>query len=310
MSLKIKKNIANRNNYGDKRSTSIIDYIVIHYTANDGDTDENNGSYFHNNVVSASAHYFVDSDSVTQSVPDNYEAWHCGHDIGGKYYHPTCRNYNSIGIEICDDNRNGKISPSVKTIANAIELTKKLMKKYNIPASNVVRHYDVTHKSCPAYWCGTDEKNKLWRTEFKNKLSVSKVKLQSNAGLYKYSFKDPIGKCSKKLKTLKKGTVVTVLTDDGTGWVKVKVGLTTGWIAGSHLGNACEHSNYKIILVDKGTRVRRLNKAETKFETDTKLKTSHRFVLICTIESGKYKGCKYAKLVSNDKNNGKYYYIY
>ena len=74
----IKVNLANPANYGGKRSK--IEYIVMHYTANDGDSDEGNGNYFHNNVVNASAHYFVDGDSITQSVPDNYVAW----SVGGK----------------------------------------------------------------------------------------------------------------------------------------------------------------------------------------------------------------------------------
>ena len=78
MAFKEKTLIANRKNYGSKRSTKTIKYLVYHYTANDGDTDENNAKYFHNNVVKASAHKFVDDDSATTSVPDNYVAWHCG----------------------------------------------------------------------------------------------------------------------------------------------------------------------------------------------------------------------------------------
>lgn len=54
-----KQLFANPKNYGGKRSLSSIKYIVIHYTVNDGDTDEANAKYFHNNVVKASAHYFV-----------------------------------------------------------------------------------------------------------------------------------------------------------------------------------------------------------------------------------------------------------
>lgn len=161
----VKTTLANKKNYGNKRSD--IKYLVIHYTGNDGDTDENNGKYFKDNVVEASAHYFVDDDSITQSVPDNYTAWHCG---AKKYKHKECRNSNSIGIEICDDVKNGKIYPSVKTIENAVGLTKKLMEKYNIPVENVIRHYDVTGKLCPAYWCGSAEKDKLWESEFKSKL--------------------------------------------------------------------------------------------------------------------------------------------
>ena len=155
----MKKNPAKSTNHGGKRSVDSIKYIVIHYTGNDGDTDENNGKYFHNNTVKASAHYFVDSDSVTQSVPDNYVAWsvggsrygNCSKTGGGKYY-GKCTNANSISIELCDDAKNGKIYPSKATIENAISLTKKLMKKYSIPKSRVIRHFDVNGKSCPEYW--------------------------------------------------------------------------------------------------------------------------------------------------------------
>lgn len=165
--MKIKTHLANKSNYGGTRSLGSIKYIVMHYTANDGDTDENNGKYFANNYVGASAHYFVDGDSVTQSVPDDYVAWHCG---GSWYRHPECRNGNSIGIEICDERRNGVVYPTNETIANAVELAKYLMKKYNVPKENVIRHYDVTGKLCPAYWCGNDHNDKLWKSEFHNKL--------------------------------------------------------------------------------------------------------------------------------------------
>lgn len=166
--MNIKTNLANRKNYGNVRSTSTIKYIVIHYTGNDGDTDENNGNYFKNNVVQASAHYFVDDDSITQSVPDNYVAWHCG---GKTYKHKQCRNSNSIGIEICDDVKNGSIYPSKATITNTLELVVHLMQKYNIPKENVIRHFDVTGKHCPAYWID----NGLWKSEFWNKIEVDKM---------------------------------------------------------------------------------------------------------------------------------------
>lgn len=78
MAIKAKTLLANRKNYGNKRSLSTIRYIVIHYTANDGDHDENNANYFSKNVVKASAHYFVDDDSYTKSVPLSYVAWSVG----------------------------------------------------------------------------------------------------------------------------------------------------------------------------------------------------------------------------------------
>lgn len=180
MSYTFKTNIANKSNYGGLRDISAIKYIVIHYTANDGDTDENNGKYFANNIIKASAHYFVDDDSVTQSVPDNYIAWsvggnkysNCAKTGGGKYY-KKATNYNTLNIEICDDVKNGIIYPSYKTIENVIKLTKKKMKEYNIPAKNVIRHFDVNGKSCPAFWCGNIKNDTKWKSEFWNKLSPS-----------------------------------------------------------------------------------------------------------------------------------------
>ncbi len=150
----LKTKWANANNYGGVRKK--ITYIVIHYTANDGDSDEANGNYFHNNIVHASAHYFVDGDSVTQSVPDQAVAW----SVGGKKYSNTmqtgggkwygkCTNNNSISVELCDEVRNGKYDFSKATLDQAVALVRMLMKKYEIPIENVIRHFDVTGKRCP-----------------------------------------------------------------------------------------------------------------------------------------------------------------
>lgn len=151
-----------------------IKYIVIHYTANNGDTAKNNADYFANKSnLSASAHYFVDENEVWQSVKDTDTAYHCG--TTGTYKHPNCRNANSIGIEMCSrKDANGKYYFKNATIKNAANLTKELMKKYNIPVENVIRHYDVTGKICPAPMV-TDES--LWK-EFKSMLT-SKPKLTS-----------------------------------------------------------------------------------------------------------------------------------
>lgn len=157
MSYISKVNIANRANYGKQRSTSKIKYLVIHYTGNDGDTDEANARYFKNNIVNASAHYFIDDDSVTQSVPENYVAWHCGGNkypscatSGGGKYHGICTNTNSIGVELCDTKKNGVYDFSDKTLENAVAFCKDIIKRYNIPMSNVIRHFDVVGKICPA----------------------------------------------------------------------------------------------------------------------------------------------------------------
>ena len=171
----IKIKTANENNFGGLRNTSDIKYIVIHYTANDGDTDEGNGNYFANNVVGASAHYFVDDDSITQSVPDNCVAWSVG---GKKYpntkgaaYYGKCINNNSISVELCDTKKNGVYDFTEATLKNAADLVKLLMKKYSVPISNVIRHYDVNGKICPKPFV---ENEKAWK-EFKERLTEEMV---------------------------------------------------------------------------------------------------------------------------------------
>lgn len=128
------------------RTASDIGYIVIHYTGNKGDTAAANGAYFARERVGTSAHYFVDESNVVCSVQEKDVAWHCGTTTG--YYHPACRNSNSIGIEICMLDKQGGIRTG--SIDNAAALTRTLMRKYNILPSHVLRHYDITRKNCPA----------------------------------------------------------------------------------------------------------------------------------------------------------------
>lgn len=138
---------ANGANFAQGR-TQPIQFLVIHYTANNGDTVQNNLDYFAGNAVGASAHYFVDENGFGQSVQDGDTAWHCG---ASSYRHPSCRNANSIGMELCSrkDSR-GNYYFLDQTVYNAAALARELMGKYGIDRAHVVRHYDVTGKKCPA----------------------------------------------------------------------------------------------------------------------------------------------------------------
>ena len=138
---------ANGANFARGR-TQPIEFLVIHYTANNGDTVQNNLDYFSRNAVGASAHYFVDENGYGQSVKDQDTAWHCG---ANQYKHPDCRNANSIGIELCSkkDSR-GNYYFMDQTVYNAAALARQLMQTYGIDRAHVLRHYDVTGKRCPA----------------------------------------------------------------------------------------------------------------------------------------------------------------
>ena len=163
MSYKLVKNLTTVNytkgNNGRK-------YIVIHYTGNKTDTAIANSNYFKSVNRGASAHYFVDKTSVYQVVDDNDTAWAVGVNYGSNNLFGKCTNRNSISIEMCSNN--GKIHGD--TYKNTVELTKKLMKKYNIPASNVVRHYDVCSKICPGWNGWTGLNTSIWK-KFKNDIS-------------------------------------------------------------------------------------------------------------------------------------------
>ncbi len=161
---------ADPSNYYPGRGGNSIKYIVMHYTANDGDTDEGNAHYFQGAGRRASAHYFVDEDSVTQSVRDNDAAWHCGGALESSH-HPLrgiCMNRNSLGVEMCSDIVGGKYTITPQTVDRAVELVKYLMAKYGIDVDHVVRHYDVTGKLCPEPWVRDES---LWR-KFKARLTA------------------------------------------------------------------------------------------------------------------------------------------
>ena len=130
------------------RRPSDICYLVIHFTANDGDSAQNNADYFAREAPGASAHFFVDEREIWQSVQEKDIAWHCG--TRGMYFHPYCRNANSLGVELCSRKRGEKYYFTPETVKNAQQFVRSLMKRYGIPMENVVRHYDVTHKNCPA----------------------------------------------------------------------------------------------------------------------------------------------------------------
>ena len=142
--MKINFKECNSQNFTPGRSQK-VKYLVIHYTSNQGDTAKNNADYFAREKVGASAHYFCDESEIWQSVKDTDTAWHCG---AKTYKHPECRNSNSIGIEICMNDKNGKVRQG--SIDTAAELARYLMKRYGILLANVVMHNQVTGKNCPA----------------------------------------------------------------------------------------------------------------------------------------------------------------
>ena len=154
---------AHSGNY-QKGRTQPIEYIVVHYTANTGDTAQNNLDYFARTKTGTSAHYFVDENEVCQSVQDTDVAWHCG---SKNPRHPYCRNANSIGVEMC--NSVGGVPEAVR--ARTAAFVRQKIKEYGLDVNHVLRHYDVTGKRCPAPWVDDPQ---AWM-DFKALLEVEEV---------------------------------------------------------------------------------------------------------------------------------------
>ena len=154
----------------------------MHYTGAPGSA-ANNATYFSTGYRGASAHYFVGySGEVWQSVSDSLAAWSVGGNkypgtAGGSVY-GKCTNYNSINIEMCVRTSGSRSDTSKDwyfenaTINSTVKLVQGLMKKYNVPLSRVVRHYDVVGKYCPNPFVLNDDPV-TW-SSFKSMVAVDK----------------------------------------------------------------------------------------------------------------------------------------
>lgn len=135
-----------------KRKRIDVKYIVIHYTAGNGDTAVNEGNYFKNvNTRAAGAHFFVDQrGDIVKTIPLNHAAWAVGGTMytntnGGKYYR-RCTNFNSVSIELCDNLAKDPSRAQIRAVRKVI----KYIKRFCPNAKTIIRHYDVTGKLCPA----------------------------------------------------------------------------------------------------------------------------------------------------------------
>lgn len=200
-------------------------YIVLHYVGATGSA-EANCKYFQNTYRGASANYFVGHNGeIYMCVEDSNVAWHCG---AKTYKHPTCRNSNSIGIEMCCRKGTNGWYFEEATVNSTVELVKELMKKYNIPVENVIRHFEVTGKVCPEPYVRDSQawssfKARLTATtatasgSFKVKVTADSLNIRAGAGT-KYKIN---GKITDK-------GVYTIVEVNG-AWGKLKSGA--GWIS-------------------------------------------------------------------------------
>ena len=204
-------------NYSPNFSTSArnkkkIKYIVYHYT---GMRSENKAikrlTDLNSNV---SCHYFIKRNGeIILMVPELYEAWHAGK---SKWKKDILLNKKSLGIEISNKGHEfGYENFSKNQINSLIKLSKYLIKKYKIKASNILGHSDIAfeRKKDPGEkfpWNYlAKRKIGIWHKIKEEKLIKFRSKKISNIEIIKFiKYLTKIGYLTKNLKNNKKTKLI------------------------------------------------------------------------------------------------------
>ncbi len=204
-------------NYSPNFSTSArnkkkIKYIIYHYT---GMRSENKAikrlTDLNSNV---SCHYFIKRNGdIILMVPELHEAWHAGK---SKWKKDISLNKKSLGIEVSNKGHEfGYENFSKDQINSLIKLSKYLIKKYKIKASNILGHSDIAfeRKKDPGEkfpWSYlANKKIGIWHKFKEENLKKFRSKKISNIEIIKFiKYLAKIGYLTKNLKNNKKTKLI------------------------------------------------------------------------------------------------------
>lgn len=230
--------------------------IIIHWTANEAIRAgaHPNVKFFENRKYGrtgyGSAHYFVDSKTILQCLPNDELAYH----VGAKKYktnkYGSYPNGCTLGIEMCV-NQDGDFKVVYE---QTVMLTAKLMKQYGLnPDHALDRHYDITGKNCPAMFT-----SRHWGVT--NNAYAVKYGVGDNADLAWDAFKHQVKKAMS-------GATVTAT-------VKPSIAPNTkGWLSYGDIGELVKIHQDKLtragypLLLD-GIYGRNMKAAVTRFQED------------------------------------------
>ena len=150
-----------------------INYIAIHYTANPGSTAQANRNYFENlattHETKVSSHFVVGLEGeVIQCIPTSEMS-----------YATNSRNVDSVSIECCHMDETGVFETA--TYQSVVKLAAWLCTRFGLTEENVIRHYDVTGKSCPKYYVDHPEAWTQMKADIASQIQEDYV-LQENLG--------------------------------------------------------------------------------------------------------------------------------
>ena len=152
-----------------------VSKIVIHWVGNPNSSAQANRNYFESlktKKVYASAHYIIGLEGeILLCVPEDEIA-----------YHATIANMDSIGIENCHPDWEGKFNS--RTYESLIELCVDLCRRYELdPETDLLRHYDISKKLCPKYYVLNENAWTMLKMDVKNKMNMMSEDRELRSGL-------------------------------------------------------------------------------------------------------------------------------
>lgn len=158
-------------------------YIAIHYLGVVGENHELASD-------GCGAHFYIYWDGrIYQRCALDAIVWAVGTAGVYRQKHPKACNRNTISIEMCCKCDGDSSSAEDKTWYFTEEtqeacvwLVKKLMKELNIPEKNVLRHYDIVNKTCPAPYVHNNGYKTSWTwMEFQQRLKEANEEKDTGA---------------------------------------------------------------------------------------------------------------------------------
>ncbi|MCC9023038.1 N-acetylmuramoyl-L-alanine amidase [Bacillus nakamurai] len=229
--------------------------LTVHYTANPGATAANHYTFFGRTLPEtnrtrplskqefASAHIFVDRTDAICIIPLNEVAYHANdvqQIVNGQPYRGVAAlkpnaNFLSVGVELCIE-KNGTFHPD--TVARAEQVCAELCKMFKLdPINDIVRHYDITHKICPAPWVSNSQGFTDFKARVKKRMAgtVVTVPVVSNPAVThtdtgRFIKNTVVAKDGLVLRTQRSAASSMVLTLPNGTIVKYQLGSTVnGW---------------------------------------------------------------------------------
>jgi len=164
-------------NNNPNRKVQALKAFAFHYTANysKGANAIANRNYFANHPnAEASANYVIDDYNVVECIAPGFVAWHAG---GSSYTDYAKKNFMlngavrpndfTVGFEMCVNSD----SDWNKTVENTIEFAAQLAIKLGVPNIELIRHYDVTGKNCPAMYVKDTAAWEQFKQRLKNRIA-------------------------------------------------------------------------------------------------------------------------------------------